>query len=73
MRQFVQLLEQEVDGHDGKLVAVRQMNPLKRRMPLGKRKYSLIGKVVHPDEADATKLGERRQLEDRHIRQQDAV
>ena len=49
------------------------MDALKRRMPFGKRKYSLIGEVVHPDKANATKFGERRQLEDRHIRQQDAV
>ena len=45
MREAKQAIQEECNGFDGDLVAVGQMDPLERRVPLDEGVYRFVGDV----------------------------
>ena len=56
MRQLGKLLEEEVDGHDGDLVAIREMYALERTMLFREGVDSLIREVIDAHKPYSTQL-----------------
>ena len=67
MRELRELLEEEVNRHDGNLVAVRQVNALQRAMLFCEGVDGLIREVIYAHQPNSTQLLQTRQLEYRHV------
>ena len=57
VREFMQFLKQEMNGHDRYLITIRKVNALERIVTLCKRIDGFVCQIVDSHEADTTKFG----------------
>ena len=69
----MELLEKVVDGHDGDLITIREVNALESGMAVSEGVDSFVGQIADSDESYAAKLWETRQLENGHVCEIDTI
>lgn len=58
-----------MDGLDGDLVAIRQMNPFEGSVTFSQSINSFICEIINSDEAYSSKFRQSCEFENRHVRQ----
>ena len=69
----MKFLEKVVDGHDGDLITIREVNALESGMAVAEGVDRFVGQIADSDESYAAELWKTRQLENGHVCEIDTI